>query len=201
MRAVFAMAILLIVCTSSRAEFQRFLVATTEWQSGERFGDGSDHLPVIGFIPGQLVGSPSEDAGFYRLAPIAADHIVFPLYLIEDQALEASVELTGNSQYSKLTVVPAEAKFLRLATFFAKPGSSVFPGATIVDAESGSNVLVVYVDRPCRIEGTIAVEGTANVSLEFKEAGFHLVRSYSVGDEGKLENLPESTRLIYSGGN
>jgi len=155
---------------------------TVEFLAPDRGTLPSSHFPeeivvIFPYIPGGIFGTP-------RSAPLFQEHLKGNLDFKLDLAgaigkLEKdSKPLTGTWTSKGLSVVPKEARLSRIGTFAfdAKTKNELGAGG-FIDAESKDNLLLVYVDRPCRIAGSFTL-GDEHYSheIELHSAGFHWIR-------------------------
>ena len=149
--------------------------------------------PVVVLIPGQLFGSGPKDA----LVPLASGespNISYPLYVLKSVAEQSAAEQTEKSESDGLVVTPAETRLMRFGTF-AKASGNRDRAGNFYEVSTGNLLLLVYVDRPCQIEGEVVGSGKAYVhEIDFDRAGFHWIAEVS---EGLLKNVANSTEVEF----
>ncbi len=97
--------------------------------------------------------------------------------------------LTPEARESGVRAVPATTRLFRVGTFVTDSGT----GRTIAgavgfrDSMDDLGLILLFVDRPCVITGTIDSTGeNARLDITFRSAGFHWV-SYQTADDGTLQ--------------
>ena len=149
--------------------------------------------PVVVLIPGQLFGSGSKDL-VIPLASGNSPNISFPLYVLKSVAEQGATKQTKKSEGDGLIVDPVETRIMRFGTY-AKASGNRDRAGNFYDVNTGNLLLLVYVDRPCRIEGEVMGRGKVYVhEIDFNRAGFHWV---SEVNSGLLKNVANSTKVEF----
>ena len=124
------------------------------------------------FVVGDIYGAPN--AG--ELVPVDAQ--AGHEFLAESQRdaaanLAKSLIPTAFSQ-NWMAIEPAAARIARLSPFVLPADGIVPVGMTEwLDADTGTKLMLIYVDRPARVRGDIVYEGRSlRFDIEAKEAGY-----------------------------
>lgn len=182
-----------------QSPFPQFLEATVEWSpapgANQEF-TSNDVQPVLHFIPGAIFGTPSPDLVPLRIASMGATEIQFPLYLVSAGIDSLAQPLTPEARASGLTVDPEATRFVRMGTFFLPRTGSYLDGAGIHVVDSDDVLVLVYVDRPSVITGTV-FSGEAGFvhKLAFEESGFHWIRMDPGG--GDVTNAQSDVEAVF----
>lgn len=111
------------------------------------------------------------------------------LKAIENLISGRAASYIARPEDSEFKVEPADSKFARLVLSAGNP--FLYPyderNAGFIDGKTGNHFALVYVDRPCRITGTIqANDGAFRHDLALDKAGLHWVRVQSTGEKNAL---------------
>ena len=136
---------------------------------------------VFPYIPGQIFGNPTGE-------PLFVAHVKEDLAFELDLAGKIAEIDNGAKrlQASRLTegleVTPKSTRFARLGTFALDPKTGEpLGGGGFIDATSRDFLILLYVDRPCTISGTLELgEERHEHDIELGSPGFHWVRVYRV---------------------
>ena len=149
----------------------------------------SDVTPFIGILPGAIMGRPTPEP---KLPLVSAEtvEISFPLYLAEPLYEALSEPLMTNT----LTIDPQEARIARVSTgAYSESGDGL--GGGFRETDTGLDLILFYVDRPCRMSGFTAVNGKEfSVALSFERPGFHWI---SIDREGNIRNAESDIPVDY----
>ncbi len=149
----------------------------------------SEVTPFIGLLPGAIMGRPAPEP---KLPLVSAGiiEISFPLYLAEPLYEALSEPLTTSTLVSD----PQEARVARVSTgAYSESGDGLGGGFRATD--TGLDLVLFYVDRPCRLSGYTAVNGKEfSVALSFERPGFHWI---SIDREGNIRNADSDTPVEY----
>jgi hypothetical protein len=112
---------------------------------------------IFPYIVGDLYGSPNTGA---FVTPLSLTPTGFILDLNRTQAaLESELGPTG-FELRIMKITPRDARLARLAPVaLQRDGIETVGAMDWVDARSRRSVMLVYVDRPARIEGAITRDG------------------------------------------
>ncbi len=141
------------------------------------------------YVVGDFYGSPN--AG--EPVPVTlADDLTFTLDLNQSHAkLVKQLVPTAFSQ-KWMTIEPVAARVARLSVF-VMPKEGVMPiGITEwLDPDTGSKLMLIYVDRPARIRGEIVWEGrNLRFDIEAKQAGYLWVQQPEGSGEYRTATPP-----------
>jgi hypothetical protein len=140
---------------------------------------------IFPYIVGDFYGSPNTGA---FVAPVSRTPGGFTLDLNRTQeALESELGPTDfELRFMKIT--PRDARVARL-TPIALQRDGIEPVGTMdwVDAQSRSSLMLVYVDRPARVEGSLARGGkTFRYDIRVAEAGYVWIGAIQTGGHDTL---------------
>jgi hypothetical protein len=125
----------------------------------------------VPYVVGDLYGSPNEG----ELAPVVLNpDLTFTLNL-NTRYLRLGAALVPTSFSQKWMIIePAAARVARVLPFVVQK-EGIMPVGTSewLDTDSGTRLLLIYLDRPARIRGEIVHQGR-NLSwdIDAKEAGY-----------------------------
>lgn len=167
--------------------------AVTEIHGKVVYADEKDHmllpdyhphdvLLAFPYIPGEIAGSiTTKPLLVMRVRGDLAFHI--DLNKIKKQMAAGAATLRDGPGARGLVVKPAQTRFARLATFALSPKRPrSLGGGAFMDPVSRNLLILVYVDRPCRITGRQRAPGmVADYDVHFKSAGFHWLEADRVG--------------------
>jgi hypothetical protein len=123
---------------------------------------------IFPYIVGDLYGSPNTGA---FVVPVNLTAGGFTLDLNRTQkALESELEPT-DFEFRIMRITPREARLARL-TPVAMQRDGIDPVGTVDwrDARSGTSLMLVYIDRPARIAGSITRDGNT-IRYDIQVAG------------------------------
>jgi hypothetical protein len=111
------------------------------------------------------------------------------LAAIEEMIRARAAAYVPKPEDKDFNVAPADARFARLIVSAGSP--FLYPyderEAGFIDRTTGDHYALLYVDRPCRITGTIrANDGAFRHDLSFGKAGLQWVRIQPVGEADSL---------------
>lgn len=140
---------------------------------------------VFPYIVGDFYGSPTT--GNF-VAPVSQTATGFTLDLnATQQALESEL---GPTEFSLrfLSVVPADARLARLTPVaLQRDGIESVGTVEWLDAQSHMPLMLVYVDRPARIEGSFARGGAViRYDVRAHEPGYIWIGAIRVGEHDTL---------------
>jgi len=95
-----------------------------------------------------------------------------------------------------MSIEPREARVARVSPF-VMPADGITPVGTAewIDSDSGSRLMLVYVDRPARIRGEVVYEGRSlRFDIDAREAGYLWVRQPE--KSGEYTVVPRPKRLV-----
>ncbi len=141
------------------------------------------------YVVGDFYGAPNEG----EPVPVTLeDDLTFTLDLNQShQRLAKSLVPTTFSQ-KWMTIEPVAARVARLSAF-VMPKEGIAPIGTTewLDPDTGSKLMLIYVDRPARIRGEIVHEGrNLRFDIEAKEAGFLWVQQPEGSGEYRTATPP-----------
>lgn len=139
------------------------------------------------YISGQFFGRASG-------APLDFKHISadrrfsLPLSQWQTTLADAAEPLTGApaTEANPLSADPPGARLARVGTFAFDLGTArPLGGGGFMDSLTGDLLVLVYVDRPCVLEGVSQADGVSYAfeTVRFAEGGLHWVRIASEGAE------------------
>ena len=125
----------------------------------------------VPYVVGDLYGAPN--AG--ELAPVTfKPDLSFVLDLNKSHENLAKVLIPTNFSQKWMIIEPAEARIARLSPFVL-PADGIVPVgvAEWLDADTGTKLMLVYLDRPARLRGEIVHEGrNLQFDITATEAGY-----------------------------
>jgi hypothetical protein len=144
-------------------------------------------------VVGDIYGSPN--AGEILPTALRAN-LTFTMNLNKGYArLARALEPTAFSQ-KWMTIEPKEARVARVLPFVL-PVDGITPVGTSewLDTETGTRLMLIYVDRPARIRGEIVHEGRSlRFDITATEAGYLWVRQPE--ESGEYTVVPRPKRLV-----
>lgn len=159
-------------------------------------------------VPGRLAGMPER---FFRIrlkrtyaqleAGTQKDFAV-SLAAVERMLAERASVYVPRPEDSDFSVQPADTRFARLILSAGDPFTYPYSEreAGFVDRGTEGRFVLLYVDRPCRIAGTIqANDGLFRHQLVFERAGLHWLRIWpTAGGGARVTQLdPEGPVSVY----
>ena len=166
-------------------------------------------------IEGDVFGGPVGTA----LSIVDDNRATFDLQLnkIWKLASAAAKPLTDGAKKSGISITPAKTRMLRVGTFLVDQDKQSLLLADVQFRDSMDDIplVLVYVDRPCRISGIVhgVAEGPADVvelDVSLKSPGFHwlsfvpqadgraLIREHADSDAVLLVVRPQTPHLVES---
>jgi hypothetical protein len=125
----------------------------------------------VPYVVGDIYGAPN--AG--ELAPVTfKPDLSFILDLNKSHENLAKVLVPTEFSQKWMIIEPASARIARLSPFVL-PADGIAPVgvAEWLDADTGTKLMLVYLDRPARLRGEIVHEGrNLRFDIEAKEAGY-----------------------------
>jgi hypothetical protein len=145
------------------------------------------------FVVGDIYGSPN--AGELVAVNLKPD-MSFTVNLNGAVAgLEKSLVPTEFSQHW-MAIEPANARIARLSPF-VMPEDGIVPVGTTewLDQETGTKLMLIYVDRPSHVRGEIVYEGrNLRFDIEAKQAGFLWIRQPE--GSGTYQAAPHPAKVV-----
>lgn len=128
-------------------------------------------------IPGAVYGRMAEGAVLLVPAPLRKT-FSFRIDELDASLLPLARRLTEEARNAGWTVTPEVTRFARIgAVFFNMQKREFGGGAAFFDANTREPIMLMYVDRPCRIVGTDDSDGlVSSFDLDFARAGLHWIR-------------------------
>jgi len=147
----------------------------------------------VPYVVGDIYGSPN--AG--EISPVSLRaNLTFTMNLNLGYArLERALVPTAFSQ-KWLSIEPKSARVARVSPFVL-PVEGIVPVGTSewLDTETGSRLLLIYVDRAARIRGEVVFEGrNLRFDIAAPEAGYYWVRQPE--DSGVYTVVPQPKHLV-----
>ncbi|MEO8019192.1 MAG: hypothetical protein ABI769_15375 [Pseudomonadota bacterium] len=129
----------------------------------------------VPYVVGDIYGAPN--AG--ELAPVTFNpDLSFVLDLNKSHEKLAKALIPTEFSQKWMIIEPAAARIARLSPFVL-PVDGIAPVGVCewLDADTGTKLMLVYLDRPARIRGEIVHEGrNLRFDIEAKEAGYLWIR-------------------------
>lgn len=132
-------------------------------------------------ITGAVWGAPDTEPLVFAPAPFGGTMTV-PLKELEQKIQPMASPATPESLKAGLLVQPEDTRLARVGTFFAdKEQERYVFGAGFIDQASGDFLVLVYVDRPCTLSGTVSVqELPTQYHVQIPTPGMHWLRHRKV---------------------
>jgi hypothetical protein len=147
----------------------------------------------VPYVVGDIYGSPN--AG--EIAPVELRaNLTFTMNLNLGYLQLARALVPTEFSQKWMTIEPKDARVARVSPF-VMPVDSIAPVGMSewLDTDSGSRLLLVYVDRPARIRGEIVHEGRSlRFDITATEAGYLWVRQPE--DSGEYTVVPRPQHLV-----
>jgi hypothetical protein len=125
----------------------------------------------VPYVVGDIYGSPNEG----ELAPVVLQpDLTFTIDLnVRHLRLAPALVPTDFSQ-KWMTIEPTAARVARVSPFLVpKDGGFPLGMSEWLDTDTGTRLLLIYIDRPARIRGEIVHQGRdLSWDIDVKEAGF-----------------------------
>ncbi len=146
-------------------------------------------------VSGRLAGVPGRlfrirlKRAYAWIEPGTQKDFAISLAAMEDTIRSHASVYMPRPEDSDFKVEPAETRFARLLISAGDPFSYPYSEreAGFIDRKTDSRFALLYVDRPCRITGSIqANDGTFKHDLVFNQAGLHWMHVQAVGEKGAL---------------
>jgi hypothetical protein len=140
---------------------------------------------IFPYIVGDLYGTPNTGA-FVVPVSRTADGFTLDLNRTQD-ALEVELVPT-DFELRFMRIAPRDARLARLTPVALQPdGIETVGTMDWVDAQSGRSLMLVYVDRPARIEGSIARGGkTFRYDIRVAKPGYIWIGAIRTGGHDTL---------------
>jgi len=130
-------------------------------------------FPMVG---GAIFGMPG-DAAIFVSEPDQSLHLYIDLTENKHEINRTILPLSDEWHQSGLNIEPQDTRIGRLGTFAysLEDGQQIGAGG-FIDKGTRRNLILLYVDRPCRLTGVLSMEErTYRHELEFAEQGFHWI--------------------------
>ena len=194
---VLVAAITALYALSAAAEFPESFEATlvvADSQSIDVAMHVDDISPTFQFIPGEIFGPPNEEV----VLPISiGEDSVLSAPLAEWRELASAASLPLSKKYSELglQIEPSDTKLSRMATFAHDAVHNAEIGAYLDELGKDHLLILVYVDRPCKISGEILVHGQRyNHDIELSRGGFHYL---AADDAGLIKDTEVAGKVLF----
>jgi hypothetical protein len=147
----------------------------------------------VPYIVGDIYGQPN--AGEITPVDLRAN-LTFTLNLNLGYGRLARALVPTAFSEKWMTIEPKEARIARVSPFVMPfDGIASIGTPEWLDADSGSRLMLVYVDRPARIRGEIVYEGRSlRFDIDAKEAGYLWVRQPE--NSGEFTVVPRPKHLV-----
>lgn len=208
MKRILVVSALLVICavqaacthtpSSTREAKELTTFSSTLWVEDSDTREGEWHsdqiVPYFNFIPGSIFGSPIEDV----LLPVEVDEesrIVVQLSEWAELAETYAAPLTEENLKRGLRIQPTDARLLRVGTFAYDLRHESGMGGGLRELGEGGYIVLVYVDRPSVISGSITLDETKYTHfIDLPAKGFHYVLS---DDDGHVSRRDLEDRLLF----
>lgn len=146
-------------------------------------------------VPGRLAGMPERffrvrlKRAYAQLEPGTQKDFAISLAAVERMLAERASIYVPRPEDSNFRVQPADTRFVRLVLSAGDPFTYPYSEreSGFVDRKTESRFTLLYVDRPCRIAGSIqANDGLFRHELVFDRAGLHWLHIQPTGERGAL---------------
>ena len=200
--ALFVICVVQAACThtpsSTRDDKGLSTLNATLWVEDNNTFDGEIHssqiVPYFSFIPGSIFGSPIDDV----LLPVEVDEearIVVELSEWAELAETYAAPLTEEYFELGLRIQPKDARLLRVGTFAYDLRHESGMGGGLRELGESGYIVLVYVDRPSVISGSITLDDTKYTHfIDLPAKGFHYVLS---DDDGHVSRRDLEDRLLF----
>ncbi len=151
---------------------------------------------TLGAVPGALFGVPLEEPRLL-VSSMGRTQVSFPLYLAEP-----IFDLLAESPDNDIVAAPPATRVARVATGGVIVGDPTrILGGGFRSPHDGFDLILVYVDQPCRLYGTRVIAGKRfQVDVAFDAAGFHWAQ---IDGDGRVRPAavtgPVQFELFYEG--
>jgi hypothetical protein len=137
------------------------------------------------YIVGDLYGSP-DTGDFLHVEYGEQQHFAIDLNLTHEELLKSLEKTEFGLSY--LTIEPAEARIARLAPLALQAdGIEQIGTAEWIEPQSKQRLMLVYVDRPCRIAGTTrSGERLIRYEVRAPTAGYIWIGYHDLGDGSRV---------------
>jgi len=135
--------------------------------------NGEKILLLFPSIKGQIFGIPRRPI---LTEVTVSDNEPFTVELPDLPGKESAM-MVDSEWTTGLTITPAQTQMLRVATMaFDKETRKPFAAGSLINPESGDNLLLMYFSMPCTISGTVETEGLQyQHQIEIDRAGWHWI--------------------------
>ncbi len=170
---------LLSITGLSHAKTLAFLDATVQLVPTQPPAAVERVTATLGAVPGALFGVPLEETRL-PVSSMGRTEVSFPLYLAEP-----IYNLLAEPPANGIAAAPPETRIVRVATGGVLSGDPTrILGGGFRSVHEGLDLILVYVDRPCRLYGTEVIAGERfEVDATFSDAGFQWLQ---IDGEGKV---------------
>lgn len=153
--------------------------------------EGHDYLLTLNPISGDLYGA-TEDHQIPIDVSAEQTLTLFPRY-IHTVGLQFAEQ--ADLQDLGVTVTPEETRITRFGTFLNDRQSDQSWGTGFKDLETGDSLLLIYVDRPCRIQGAATLPTrSGSFDIHIPNPGLNWVRVVKNGTAYDLSWMAHPTR-------
>jgi hypothetical protein len=137
-------------------------------------------------IPGQIDG-PVRSEPLQSIRVINVPHFRLDVGGMTEKLREIATPFVSTTLTRGLSMTPPSTRFVRIATLAVDPGTGrSIGGAGFLDPASRDYLILVYVDRPCSLTGTMRINDLRiDHDVRLTRAGFHWLR-YHRPEEGRL---------------
>lgn len=200
-RAVAGSAVVLLGLAACTKQREDAVVQRADWviESRVQFraADAKTALPApkeplrlwMPYVVGDFYGAPNAGE---PMPVTLKDDFTFTLDLNQSHAKLLKSLVPTEFTQKWMTIEPAAARVARLSAFVMPKEGIVPVGMTEwLDPDTGSKLMLIYVDRPARIRGEIVWEGrNLRFDIEAKEAGYIWVQQPEGSGEYRTATPP-----------
>lgn len=144
--------------------------------SGDPLGhmmNGEQILLLFPSIKGQIFGIPRRPI---LTEVTVSDNQPFMVELPEIDNTESAV-MADTRFTSGLSILPAQTQMLRVATMaFEKETRQPFAAGSLIDPQTGDNLILMYFSEPCSVTGIVETAGLSyDHQIKINKAGWHWI--------------------------